>query len=167
VLSDAEDFTLKEYDPDIAYREQFVDSGITYDCPYTSEATYVLHGYPSLVQGDMHKYGKNEEKTVSLASIDYVAREQATPSQLHFQIGYGAQASCPTWKDAVPVDLRCLTEETALQHEQQNTRPNTFAKFPVFRSGVFIGYRFFILGTGGLACFSEAKIHLRLRQSCW
>ena len=167
VLADADDFCLKQYDPDVAYRERFVESDITYACPYTTDGQYVLDGYSSMVQGDMHKYGKNEEKTVSLASIDYVAREQASPSQLHFQIGYSAQASCPTWKDAAPVDLRCLTEQTALQHQQQNTRPSTFAKFPVFRSGVFIGYRFFILGTGGLTCFSEVKIHLRLRQSCW
>jgi hypothetical protein len=167
VVADAVDFTLKEYDPDVAYRERFVDPGVTYECPYSTTGQYVMDGYTSLVQGDMHKFGKNEDKTINLASIDYVAREQAEASLLYFQVGYGAQPGCPTWKDATPVELRCITAKSAAQHEADNTRPDTFAKFPVFRSGQFIGYRFYILGTGGLSCFSETKLSVRLKQSCW
>ncbi len=167
VVADAVDYTLKEYDPDVAYRERFVDSGVQYDCPYTAPGVYQLEGYTSLVQGDMHKFGKNEEKTTNLASIDFVAREQASPSLLHFQVGYGAQPGCPTWKDATPRELRCLTEESAAEHQAANTRPDTFARFPVFRTGQFLSYRFFILGTGGLSCFSEVKLSVRLKQSCW
>src|SRR6185436_13345333 len=134
VLSDAVDFTLKEYDPDVFYREQFVGQEEDLSCPYTGVGLYQNLPYVSLVQSDLHKFGKNEEKTAGMASIDYVAREQATPSVLEFQIGYGAQPGCPTWKDATPVELRCLTEESAAQHEAQNTRPNTFAKYPIYRS---------------------------------
>jgi hypothetical protein len=167
VVADSDDRTLKEYDENVFYRESFVDSGTVYDCPYTTTGIYAIGGYTSLVQGDMHKFGKNEEKTAGMASIDYVAREQATPSVLEFQIGYSAQPACPTWKTATPVELRCLTEESAAQHEAQNTRPNTFAKYPIYRSGVFLGYRFFVRGTGGGSCFSEVKLHVRLKQSCW
>jgi len=167
VLSDASDFTLKEYDPDIFYREQFIEAESNLYCPYTSVGEYLQTGYTSLAQSDLHKFGKNEEKTAGMASVDYVAREQATPSLLEFQIGYSAQPGCPTWKNATPVELRCLTEESAAQHEAQNTRPNTFAKYPIYRSGVFLGYRFFIRGTGGGSCFSEVKLRVRLKQRCW
>lgn len=167
VVADADDFTLKEYDPDVAYRERFIDAEASYPCPYTTSGVYALDGYDSLVQSDMHKFGKNEEKTIRLAAVDAVARDQASPSLLYFQIGYGAQGGCPTWKECTPRELRCLTEETAAQHEADNTRPDTFIRFPTLRTGQFLGYRFYIRGTGGLSCFSEVKLEVRLKSSCW
>ncbi len=167
VLSDAEDFTLKQYDPDSFFRERFINSEISYDCPYTTSAEYLLEGYTSLVQGDAHKYGKSEEKTISLASVDAMARDQAVPSMLQFQVGYGAQGGCLTWKTAEPRELKCLTDKTAAEHAANNTRPDTFLRFPVYRTGQFLAYRFYVQGIGGGSCFSEVKLKVRLKQSCW
>jgi len=167
VLSDATDFTLKEYTPDDFVRERYIDDGVRLDCPYSSTAGYATEGYSSMWQGDAFKYGKNEEKTISLLSVDAVARPQAIPSLLECQVGYGAQPGCLTWVAATPRELRCLTEQTTAQHLQQNTRADTFLRYPVFRTGQFLAYRFFIRGTGGGSCFSEVKLHVRLKQSCW
>ena len=167
VLSDASDFTLKEYDPDVFYREQFVEEENNLYCPYTSVGSYTQQGYTSMWQGDAFKYGKNEEKSINLLSVDAVARQQATPGLLECQVAYGAQAGCLTWVAATPRELRCLTEFSAAQHLANNTRPDTFLRYPVYRTGQFLAYRFAIRGTGGGSCFSEVKLHVRLKQSCW
>lgn len=167
VLASARDRTLKEYDPDIAYREWFIDQGEHLPCPYTATGLYVQTGYTSLVQSDFNKFGKNEEKLIRQASIDSIARVQTVPSLLNFQIGYANQVSCPTWKTATPKELKCLTEETAAAHLAANTRPDEFNNFPLHHVGIFLAYRFYILGAGGLSCFNEVKLEIKPKQGCW
>lgn len=167
VVADAIDHTIKEYSDDFLAREMFVDTGLRYECPYSTDGVYTLEPYSSLMMSDMNKLGRNEEKAIRLASIDYIAGVQAVPSLLRFQIGYSSQPGCVTWRDATPCELKCLTEKTAAEHLANNTRPNTMCKFPVHWSGVFLGYRFYITGLGGKSCFSEVKLEIRLKAGCW
>lgn len=167
ILADADDFTLKEYDPDIFCRENYIDSGETYDCPYTVTGVYDSVGYATMLQGDAEKFTKTEEKLINKIGIDFIARAQTTPNLLHCQVGYGAQPSCLTWANSEPVEMKCLTERSVPEHKHDGSRPAATPKFNFHQAGIFLAWRFFVLNTGGGACFNEVKLSVRMKSGCW
>ncbi len=167
IMASAVDKTLKEFDPDIYYRERYIDPGVSYECPHTIPGAYAIDGYTSLLQTDMHDYGNRREKLINRVTVDFDATEQTTPNALKMQIGYAANANCPLWSETVSEDLECVTAYTDSQHLTNQTRPNMPAVFNFYRRGRFLGSRLWVDGTGGGACFSRVTEKLRLAQGDW
>lgn len=147
------DLTLKEFDEEIGYREFY--NGISYSSL----------GFPSLIQSGQNSYGTEVEKTFSRVRIGYKAAAQTTPSLIYCDISFGAQSSCPTWKNVGSRELACLTERSAAQHLTNRTRPSLDANFPFQYRGKYLGWRSYILSTGGLACFESVDLFMRNTQT--
>lgn len=168
VLASAGDKTLKEFDPDVFYRERYVPEADDYDCPNTSPGVYVLDGYPWLVQADVNNYGVMEEKSIRRVLVDYAAAAQTVPSDLSFHIAYGQQRTHMTWyTEADTVPLEALDDQTESEHAFYNTRPDLLATYNFYHKGVFLAWRFFGSGTGGSACYSGVNLQLRKSQGEW
>lgn len=171
VMASATDYSLKQFTPDLYYRERFSPGGTCSDAIWATAqdgAVYCSDGYSSMMQSDMNTFGISAEKLISRVLIDYEAEVQSTPNRLAVQIAYGAQPKCTTWKDIGHRDLRCLTEETAARHEADNTRPDLAAKYPTWYRGRYIGYRFYVDAveggtkvTGGGSCFNRVELRIR------
>lgn len=155
VAASAQDFTIKEFNDDTYFREM-------YDL---EEEEYTEEGYATLLQSDMGKWGVTEEKTIKQVVIDYQAEEQEPPSDLYCQIAYSSQPRCTTWKAIGTRELRCLTEKTAQQHLDNNTRPDLQAKYQTLYRGNYIGYRFYLTGDGGASCFSGVTLTMAKAQA--
>ncbi len=155
VMADAEDFTLKEYDPEVYFREQYV----------ALTNTYSEEGYYTLIQSDACKWGAEEEKVIKQVLIDYDAVEQEPPSELTCEVAYGSQPSCMTWKSLGDRELKCLTALTAAQHSANRTRPDLAAKYAAFYRGRFLAYRFYTGGVGGGSCFSSSTLTMSKAQA--
>lgn len=147
LMASAEDFTIKEENPETFYREA-----------YDSEEGYSQNGYYTLIQSDMSKLGIDEEKVLKQVLIDFQAESQEPPSDLTCEVAYGAQPRCTTWKDIGDRELTCLTDYNAAQHLANKTRPDLAAKYQTFYRGHYLGYRFYTSGVGGSACFSRAVL---------
>lgn len=168
VMASAQDRTLKQFTPDVYYRERYVGGESLYNCPYTSPGIYAQDGYFSLLQTDANDYGQKVEKMVNRAEVDYTAEDQIPPSELAFELAYGSQPRCLTWdQSAVPQELTCLTEESAATHAANNTRPNLMATYNFYRRGVFIAWRAYTSGTGGASCWNKAVLSMRLASGEW
>lgn len=148
LLASAEDFTIKEYNEEIFYRESF-DAG---------DQMYSQNGYYTLLQSDLSKMGLDEEKIIKQIVADYQAAEQEPPSVLTCEVAYASQPRCTTWKDIGDRDLTCITDYTAAQHLANKTRPSPAAKYHTFYRGHFLGYRLYTSGLGGSSCFSRVAL---------
>lgn len=148
----AADLTLKEFDDQFYARERY------------AAGQYVLDAYPSLMQSGAMFFGSGDvEKVFSGVTAEYKALPQTTPSLLSAQVGFGPQASCPTWRDVGSRALKCLTEKTRLQHEVARTRPDVAARFSFLYRGIALFYRFVVVGTGGGT--SIDRIDLKVREA--
>lgn len=148
LMADADDFTIKESNHEIFYRESF----------NREDETYSQSGYYTLLQSDMSKIGIDEEKIIKQVVCDFQAEAQEPPSELTCEIAYGSQPRCTTWKDIGDRELTCITSYTASQHDANNTRPTPDAKWPTFYRGHFLGYRLYTSGLGGSSCFSRVTL---------
>lgn len=146
--ADAHDFTLKEFDPTVFYRERYTGSG------------YAQDGYSTLLQTDLADWGLPTEKLAKEVVIDYEADEQEPPSDLECDIAWASQPRCSTWTNIGSKELRCLTELSASQHQARNTRPDLVARYKTYRRGRYLGVRWHVSGVGGSACFSKLIIAL-------
>jgi hypothetical protein len=150
----AEDFTLKEFDPDVFYRQRYnVDT-----------ESYAQDGYYTLLQSDMSQWGMDTEKLIRLVLVDYDAAIQEPPSDLVTEVAHAAQPRCSTWNNIGSKELRCLTEQDEAEHDAYNTRPDLTAKFPTYRRGRYLGYRCYVGGVGGSACFSRIVLAIANAQ---
>lgn len=154
IMADAHDFTLKESDDSVFYREQYNDN----------TGQYTQSGYSTLVQSDMSHWDMDEEKYLNMVLIDYDAGEQDVPSNLNVEVAYGAQPRCTTWKSIGSRKLHCLTEKTEAEHSAANTRPELAAKYQTYYRGRYIGYRFYVSGVGGESCFSRVMLSISRAQ---
>lgn len=152
VGASAEDFTLKEFDPDVFYRERYADGD------------YELDGYSTLLQSDMSHWGQDVEKTIRLILCDYDAVLQEPPSDLVAEIAYSSQPRCSRWENLGGKELRCLTEQSEAEHDAYNTRADLAAKWPCYRRGRYLGYRIYVNGTGGATCFSRIVMAIARTQ---
>lgn len=148
------DFTLKEFDPDVFYRER-----------YDSEAEeYEQDGYYTLIQSDLSHWDQDVEKLIKTVLVDYDAMVQEPPSTLYAEVAYASQPRCTTWKSIGESELRCLTEQTEAEHDAYNTRPDLVARYQTYYRGRYIGYRFFSNGVGGSACYSRVMLAIARAQ---
>lgn len=147
------DFTLKEFDDSIYYREVFVDPG------------YTNVGYPTLIQSGAIDFGSDVEKVFSGITAKYKAVEQTTPSDMYAMAGFGIQDTCPTWRGVGTISLRCITEKTRAQHEAARTRPSFKPDYSFYYRGVYLFYRLYVLGTGGGTTFEKLDLYVRNAQT--
>lgn len=155
LAASAEDFTIKEMDPEVFYREQY----------NAGSNTYTQNGYYMLLQSDMNTLGVDEEKTIKQLVLDFQAEEQEPPSDVYADVAWSAQPRCTTWEVLGPRELRCLTELSASEHIDNNSRPDLTAKWPTWRRGRYLGWRFWIAGTGGSSCWSRIELVVAKSQA--
>jgi hypothetical protein len=167
VMADAHDRTLKEFMPGGYFRERFVDSGLTYDCPYTVPGNYASDGYYSMQQGDAYDYRVHEEKLINQAIVDFEAEPQTTPNDLFFQVAYGSQSGCMIWDSTSPKPLACTLEGDETSMEAANQRPRELPTFKFYRKGAFLAWRFYVNGTGGGASFGALTLSVRRTSGEW
>lgn len=146
LMADASDFTIKEWNTDTFFREQF------------DGEDWSQEGYYTLLQSDLHNLSVDEEKQIKQVLIDYDAEEQEPPSDLLCDVAFGAQPRCAIWVNIGTQELRCLTDSDAAEHAANNTRPSLVARYNTLRRGRYLGYRFYTSGVGGAACFSRVTL---------
>lgn len=160
----ASDKTLKEFDPEVFYRERYIDTGETLECPYTVIGTYARDGYTSLLQGDLLDYGVKQDKKITRVILDFVAAEQTTPNILRCAVAYSNNAECPRWSETKEEEFACLSNFTDAEHDFYKTRPSLPALFNFSRRGRYLGYRFWLEGSGGAGCFTQITRKMRMAQ---
>lgn len=153
VMASAADKCLKQYEPDVYYREscELTDDESTgldwtiYDHPTTS-ATYERDGYCSLLQTDSMQFGTSREKTVQKAVVDCDVDDNvdSLAAYLHCDVGYGAQPGRLMWQESEPRRIDELSGATDVEHEDDNTRPGQNATFYFHRRGHQIGMRLIV-----------------------
>lgn len=154
ITASAFDFCLKEMRDDVFVREMFT-GGFSYeDLPYAN-----------FIQSGAEDFGTEVEKAIHKAVLEYGALPQTEPSVVQFAIGFGAQASCPTWRNIGSRQLKCLTDKQRAEHEAKRTRPSVDANFPTLYRGKFLSYRYWTLGTGGGSCYSKLELDVRNAQT--
>lgn len=169
VMADASDLTLKEFDQDSYYREQFTGYQFGHTPTYCSDhafdgASYMCVGYDSVLQSGAEDFKEWREKLINQIKVEFQASPQTTPNDLYCFVGYGAQADCFRWRQLTTQELRCLTDNTEAQDDAGNTRPYDIANFPTHYRGRYIGWRIKVTGTGGASCFSRVSQRVILVQ---
>ena len=163
IAASAEDFSLKQCEDDIFYRELLLPG---YDAGYDGYACtgdYYEHvGYDSVMQTGAESFRADDEKMCRKVSLEAEPYAQASPSTLECELAYGAQPSCMTWKALTPVSYECVSEFTAAEHEANNTRPDNRFSFPAWRRGVYLSARFRISGIGGGGKFSAMAMEVKV-----
>lgn len=170
LMASAADRTIKEFSPDVYYRETYIGPDSYTYCPYIArplDAYYSQAGYYSMMQSDTNRFGMEEEKIMNRVAIDFSALPQAVPNYLYVQIGYSTQPTCMRWAETPSRPFACLTEKTDSEHEADNTRAAQVASFPTFRAGSYLSWRFYVSGTGGGGCFNTLTQHMRLKSGTW
>lgn len=152
VMASAVDRALKEYRDDVYYREMIENS------------VYVLNPYTSILESGSENLRMDQEKVVKGLKVEYKAVSQTTPSMLLGWLGFGAEASCLSFKRLRNVnadgstnegiELRCLTEFTEAQHAANQTRAALPGYYNAAVRGRFLAYRLAVRGTGGGFCIS-------------
>jgi hypothetical protein len=152
VMADTSDRCLKQYEDGIFYREQLVNG------------LYVFRGYDSVIQSGMEDLRVDGEKSCREVKVSYRAEPQTSPNLLYGYIGFAAEPNCPSWKlmrNVQPngvieqgVELRCLSEFSAAEHQANMTRPGMDAAFFTAARGRYFGYRLKVAGLGGGCCIS-------------
>lgn len=176
VLADADDFTLKQYEPGTYYRELYSPDescvGAAFSLTTADGSVYCAYGYSSLMQSDLDKLGIDTEKLINKAVVDFEAELQTTPNKLAFQIAVSGQPKCSTWNSLDSQDIKCFSDDSVEEHAVDNTRPAGNAKYPAFLRGRYVGWRFYVEApdevstiTGGGVCFNALTISIRNTQT--
>lgn len=176
ILADADDFTLKQYEPGTYYRELYSPDescvGAAFSLTTADGSVYCAYGYSSLMQSDLDKLGIDTEKLLNKAVVDFEAELQTTPNKLAFQIAVSGQPKCSTWNSLDSQDIKCFSDDSVEEHAVDNTRPAGNAKYPAFLRGRYVGWRFFVNApdevstiTGGGVCFNALTISIRNTQT--
>jgi len=154
IAASAEDFTLKQIEDDILYREMLGGSYLSYD-GYSCHGEFYHHvGYQTVMQQGAEAYRNDDEKMMKMIGVEAEPLPQSTPSILTAEAGYGSTPSCFTWKATKDLDFECLTELSAAQHAARKTRPDGTWYFPTWTRGRYLSARFIIDGIGGGGKFS-------------
>lgn len=163
LMASAADKTISEFTPDQHIRVRFA-SQTTPVFPETGVATYTDAGYYSLMQGDPYEFKTPVEKRLSAAAVSFVSGIQTTPNLLNFSASYGAQPECQSWHESDFVDLSCLGSDF---DEATNERPGEVPRFAFHSQGTYLGWRMWVDGTGGSACFNTITFNIRRAAGCW
>lgn len=163
IAASAEDFTLKQIEDDIFYREMLGGSYAAYDGYACDFEFYTHHGYQTVMQQGLENYRSEDEKVAKMIALEAEPMPQSTPSLLTMEIGYAAQPfpSCTTWRTAKVLDYECLTARTPAQHVARHSRPDATFYFPVWRRGKYLSARFILDGLGGGGTFSAMSFQIQ------
>jgi len=158
VMASATDRTLKEYRDDVFYRER-LDGNV-----------YVFDGFDSIIESGSESLRIDQEKNVKGLKVEFKAAAQTTPNTLYGWLGFGAEASCMSFKNLrnvapdgiieAGVPLRCLSDFDAAQHAANQTRPGVPGYFNASLRGRFLAYRLVVRGTGGAFCISSVQMNV-------
>lgn len=155
ITASATDFTLKQQEDDVYYRQMLGGSLGDYDAYVCSGEFYNNEGYVTAMQTGAQDFRTDDEKIVKMIGLEAEPIPQATPLALQMEVGFGSQPSCMDWRAIRSLPFECLTNKTPTQHRAERTRPDGTFYFPTFRRGVYLGARFRISGIGGAGKFSS------------
>lgn len=165
ITASASDFTLKQQEDEVFYREQLGGSIVDYD-GYACGGQYYAHeAYDTVLQTGAMDFRSDNEKILKRTTIEAFPEPQSTPSTLRCFVGYAAQASCPTWREGRAKDYECQTAMSAAQHAAAHTRPDDRFHFPFWARGKYLFSRFKIGGLGGAGVFSEVNVTVKEWES--
>jgi hypothetical protein len=154
ITASADDFTLKQQEDDIYYREMLGGNIEDYDGYSCHGEFYHFLGYDTVIQEGSEGYRSGDEKMIKRVIVEAEPLPQSSPSPIECDVAYGSQPTCMTWVAARSLDFECQTEKTAAQHLADKTRQDDGFNFPVWRRGIYISTRFRITGIGGGGTFS-------------
>jgi hypothetical protein len=157
ITASASDFTLKQQEDDVYYRQMLGGNIEAYDGYSCHGEFYHNVGYDTVFQEGANDYRTDDEKMIKMIGIEAEPLPQSTPSNLECEIGYASTPSCFTWKTIRPLEFACQSNKTAAQHITDKTRPDGTFYFPTFRRGRFLSARFRISGIGGGGTFSAMQ----------
>lgn len=161
IAASADDFTLKQIEDDIGYREMLGGNYLSYD-GYSCHGEFYHHdGYQTVMQQGAEAYRTDDEKMMKMIQVEAEPLAQSTPSILTAESGYGSQPDCFTWKTTKDLDFECQTELSAAQHVTEKTRPDGTFYFPTWVRGRYLSSRFIIDGIGGLGKFSAMQFLIK------
>ncbi len=161
IAASADDFTLKQIEDDIYYREMLGGSYLSYD-GYACHGEFYHHvGYQTVMQQGAENYRNDDEKMMKMIGVEAEPLPQSTPSIITAEAGYASTPSCFTWRSTRNLDFECVTELTAAQHVTRKTRPDGTFYFPTWTRGRYLSARFIIDGIGGGGLFSAMQFMLK------
>ena len=154
IAASAEDFTLKQLEDDIYYREMLGGNIEAYGGYSCHGEFYHFVGYDTVFQEGSEPYKTGDEKMIKRVMVEAEPLPQSSPSPIECEVAYGNQPSCMTWVPTRSLDFECQSDKTAAQHVADNTRPDGVFNFPTWRRGQYISTRFRVTGIGGGGTFS-------------
>lgn len=154
IAASATDFTLKQIEDDIYYREMLGGNIEAYDGYSCHGEFYHFVGYDTVMQEGAEMYRSGDEKMIKRVIVEAEPLPQSSPSPLECDVAYGSQPSCMTWVSARSLDFECQTQKTPAQHAADKTRQDDGFNFPFWRRGIYLSARFRITGIGGGGTFS-------------
>ena len=157
ITASASDFTLKQQEDDVYYRQMLGGNIGAYDGYSCHGEFYHNVGYDTVLQEGANDYRTDDEKMIKMIGIEAEPLPQSTPSNLECEIGYASTPNCFTWKTIRSLEFACQSNKTAAQHIADKTRPDGTFYFPTFRRGRFLSARFRISGIGGGGTFSAMQ----------
>lgn len=157
ITASAADFTLKQQEDDVYYRQMLGGNIELYDAYSCNGEFYHNDPYDTAMQTGANDFRNDDEKIVKMIGLEAEPLPQSTPSSLEMDVGYGSQPSCMVWKDIRPLDYECQTELTLAQLTARGLRKDGTFYFPTWRRGRFLAARFRLSGIGGGGTFSALQ----------
>lgn len=154
ITASASDFTLKQQEDDVYYRQMLGGNIEAYDAYSCHGEYYHNDPYDTVMQTGAQDFRSDDEKIVKMIGLEAEPLPQSTPSSLEMDVGYGSQPSCMNWVGIRPLDYECQTELTQAQLAARKLRKDGTFYFPTWRRGRFLGARFRLSGIGGGGTFS-------------
>ena len=173
-MASATDYSIKEFDPAIRYRETYLASLDTQETfPNTSEGSYSLDGYATVIQGEVSKHGTLSEKTVTRIGLSMDATPETPAGKVYVQLGVTNSPHCVDWRDSHATTIDCL-RGGAPRSEETTLRAAKPASFPFYRAGGWLAYRICVTDaeddfspTGITVTFNELTLSARVKAETW
>lgn len=142
------DFCIKRFDISARLREVYLSKQTTVWVPNKNlnhfpnvlQAFYGEFGYPTLIQGEISRWGTGSDKIVTKILAAYDAEEQTVSGKLGAQIGVSNSPHCTDWHSADAVTMDCLRSGA----DADGARASQPALFNFYRAGAWVAYRLFV-----------------------
>jgi len=174
LMASTTDFCIKRYEPTARLRAEYLfeqDTPATF--PETSQGAFAERGYPTIIQGNLHRHGGSIEKLVTRIGLIYDAETQAIPGKVYVQLAVTNSPHCPDYHDARPVNLDCR-RDGAPDNDTDVIKASRPATFPFHRAGIWLGYRIFLSDAdddyspkGCGVAFNELTYRAQPRNATW
>jgi len=174
VLASTEDFTLKEANAEIFYRERCLT--------FTGCGSYEARGYRSPMRSGPIDLGlPDQNKILTKFSVEALPAEQTKPSLLTLKIGSAVQAHDPNkvtadgrcvilYQELAPIQLKCLGTRTGAEYRKANVRPDIDYAWGPHLEGRFLYFELDVtnprsdpVDAGGAVCISRFTMRVNPR----